>query len=66
MARWYIIAKNEIKTRTSKFRKHRLIFFIIVYSILCVWAFVLAPYLFDLFMPTIVGIEAFAEFKRQD
>ena len=50
---WKIIAKNEIKIKTSNFRNHRLLLFIALYSFLLIWALVLAPYLFDLFMPTL-------------
>lgn len=50
---WKIIAKNEIKLRTSSFRNHRKLFFATLYSILLLWAFVIAPILFDLFMPTL-------------
>lgn len=54
MSLWTKIAKNEVKLRTNKFRNHRVLFFIILYSFLLVWAFLLAPLLFDLFMPTFV------------
>jgi hypothetical protein len=50
---WGAVAKNEIKIRTSKFRNHRVIFFITIYSILLAWALIIAPMLFDAFMPTI-------------
>jgi hypothetical protein len=50
---WRVIAKNEIKLRTSKFRNHRKLFFISLYSLLFFWAFVVAPFLFDLFIPTL-------------
>ncbi len=50
---WKVIAKNEIRIRTSNFRTHRMLFFIALYSILVLWAVVIAPYLFDLFMPTL-------------
>ena len=50
---WKAIAKNEIKLRTSRFRSHRKLFFIILYSLLFIWAFIGAPMLFDLFMPTL-------------
>ncbi len=50
---WKTIAKNEIKLRTSRFRSHRKLFFIFLYSILLIWAFIGAPMLFDLFMPTL-------------
>ncbi|MFX1388313.1 MAG: hypothetical protein ACFE9M_13935, partial [Promethearchaeota archaeon] len=54
MSLWKIIAKNELKLRTNKFRNHRVLFFIILYFFLMIWAFLLAPMLFDLFMPTLV------------
>jgi hypothetical protein len=50
---WKVIAKNEIKLRTSRFRNHRKLFFVILYSLLFTWAFLAAPMLFDLFMPTL-------------
>ncbi|MFX1391489.1 MAG: hypothetical protein ACFE9Z_15600 [Promethearchaeota archaeon] len=56
MALWKTIAKNELKLRTNKFRNHRVIFFITLYSFLGIWAFYLAPLLFDLFMPTIIAV----------
>jgi len=55
MTLWKVIAKNELRRRTSGQRNHRIRFFIIIYSLLLIWAFLLAPFLFDLFMPTIVG-----------
>ncbi|KKM90233.1 hypothetical protein LCGC14_1240710 [marine sediment metagenome] len=53
MSLWKTIAKNELRLRTNKFRNHRVLFFIILYSSLIIWAFLLAPMLFDLFMPTL-------------
>jgi hypothetical protein len=50
---WKVIAKNEIRIRTSKFRGHRALFFLALYLLLSLWAFVAAPFLFDLFMPTL-------------
>ena len=50
---WKVIAKNEIKLRTSRFRNHRKLFFVILYSLLFIWAFIAAPLFFDLFMPTL-------------
>jgi len=52
---WRVIAKNEIKLRTSHFRNHRKLFFGAFYSILFIWAFVASPILFDLFMPTLAA-----------
>jgi len=56
MALWKIIAKKEIKLRTNKFRNHRVLFFIILYSFFIIWAFFLAPMLFNLFMPTLAEV----------
>ena len=55
MSLWKIIAKNELKLRTNRFRNHRLLFFILLYSFFILWAFLLAPFLFDLFMPTLAA-----------
>ncbi len=57
MALWTKIAKNEIRVRTSKFRKNRLAFFLVLYSFLIFWAFYLCPVIFDQFMPTLAGME---------
>jgi len=57
---WRKIAKNEINLRTSRFRGHRVQFFVVLYSFLSIWAFVLAPLLFDLFMPQLAEAEAFS------
>jgi len=62
MARWMKIAKNEMRVRTSKFRKNRLAFFLVLYSFLIFWAFYLCPLIFDLFMPTLVGMEEISQF----
>ena len=50
---WRVIAKNEIMVRTSSFRNHRKSVFIAIYAVLLLWAFVLAPLAFDMFMPTL-------------
>lgn len=50
---WRVIAKNEIRVRTSSFRNHRKSVFIAIYALLFLWAFVIAPYIFDMFMPTL-------------
>jgi hypothetical protein len=57
MGLWKVIAKNELKRRTSKFRRHRLLFFGILYGVLLIWGFILAPLLFDSFMPTLAQSE---------
>jgi hypothetical protein len=58
MGLWKVIAKNELIRRTSKFRRHRLLFFLILYGALLIWGFILAPLLFDSFMPTLAENEA--------
>ncbi|MFW9825402.1 MAG: hypothetical protein ACFFE4_20845 [Candidatus Thorarchaeota archaeon] len=62
MALWMKIAKNEVRVRTSRFRKNRLAFFLILYSLLFFWAFFLCPLIFDQFMPTLTGMEELAPF----
>ncbi|MFW9876150.1 MAG: hypothetical protein ACFFG0_23865 [Candidatus Thorarchaeota archaeon] len=62
MTLWLKIAKNEVMVRTSKFRKNRLVFFLILYSFLLFWAFFLCPLIFDQFMPTLVGMEEISPF----
>ncbi len=52
---WKVIAKNEIRVRTSSFRNHRTLFFVILYSLLFLWAFIFSPFLFDTFMPTLAA-----------
>jgi len=52
---WKVIAKNEIRIRTSSFKNHRKLVFISIYSLLFLWAFIGAPILFDLFMPTLAA-----------
>jgi len=50
---WRVIAKNEIRVRTSSFRNHRKAVFIIIYALLFSWALIIAPLIFDMFMPTL-------------
>jgi len=52
---WRVIAKNEIRVITSSFRNHRKSVFILIYALLFLWAFVIAPFIFDLFMPTLAA-----------
>ncbi|MFW9819578.1 MAG: hypothetical protein ACFFE5_08205 [Candidatus Thorarchaeota archaeon] len=54
-ALWRVVAKNEILLRTSSFRNYRRLFFLTLYSLLFLWAFIFAPILFDLFMPTLAA-----------
>ncbi|MFX0154574.1 MAG: hypothetical protein ACFE9Q_08615 [Candidatus Hodarchaeota archaeon] len=62
MALWMKVAKNEIRVRTSKFRKNRLAFFLVLYSFLIFWAFFLCPLIFDQFMPTLVQMEEISQY----
>ncbi|MFX1572428.1 MAG: hypothetical protein ACFFB0_06740 [Promethearchaeota archaeon] len=57
MGLWNVIAKTELKRRTSKFRGKRLLFFAILYIGLLIWGFFLAPLIFDSFMPTLAESE---------
>jgi hypothetical protein len=52
---WRAIAKNEIRVRTSSFRNHRKLVFALIYALLILWAFVIAPLIFDMFMPTLAS-----------
>ena len=61
MGLWMKIAKNEVRVRTSKFRKNRLTFFLVLYSFLIFWAFILCPLIFDQFMPTLAGMEEISQ-----
>jgi len=54
---WKPIAKNEMKIRTSALRNSRKIFFFGLYGFLLVWALLIAPLIFDIFMPQLVNIE---------
>ncbi|MFX0017973.1 MAG: hypothetical protein ACFFAK_00400 [Promethearchaeota archaeon] len=53
MRAWKAIAKTELRRKTSSFRNHRFLLFMVIYTILCIWAFFIAPLIFDLFMPTL-------------
>jgi len=52
---WKAIAKNEIRIRSSSFRNHRKMYFLTLYFLLFLWAFIGAPLLFDIFMPTLAS-----------
>lgn len=54
MSLWNVIAKNVIRLKTSRFRKNRRLFFIIIYSIFLFWAFYLGPLLIDAILPEVV------------
>jgi len=48
---WIIVAKNEIRLKTSRFRKHRRLFFILIFSVFLFWAAFLGPILLDSILP---------------
>lgn len=54
MSLWRIIAKNEIKLKTFRFRKNRTLFFILIYSLFFLWAAYLGPVVFDAILPEIL------------
>jgi hypothetical protein len=53
MSLWKVIAKNEIRLKTSRFRKHRRFFFLLIFSILLFWAAYLGPIILDSILPEI-------------
>lgn len=57
---WRVIAKNELKVRTSFTRNHRGMFFAGLFTLLAVWATFLAPLMFDQFMPTLAEADLLA------
>jgi len=54
MSLWIIIAKNEIRIKTAKFRAHRNLFFVVIYAIFIFWATYLGPVIFDAILPDIL------------
>jgi len=54
MSLWIIIAKNEIRIKTAKFRAHRNLFFVVIYAIFIFWATYLGPVIFDVIIPDIL------------
>lgn len=63
MSLWKIIAKNEIRIKTAKFRSHRNLFFVIIYAIFIFWATFLGPVFFDaVFLDIIQTLSGVLEF----
>lgn len=54
MTLWFQIAKNEIRKKTYRFRKHRRLFLITLYAIFLFWAVYIGPTLFDLIIPELI------------
>lgn len=66
MSLWIIIAKNEIRIRTAKFRAHRNLFFVVIYAIFIFWATFLGPVIFDAILPDILlALSGVLEFVLQ-
>jgi len=66
MSLWIIIAKNEIRIKTAKFRSHRNLFFVVIYAILIFWATYLGPVIFDAILPDILlALSGVLEFVLQ-
>lgn len=55
---WYRIAKKEIRLKTFRFRKHRKVFFIIIYGLFLFWAIFLGPFFMDLLLPELLKIHS--------
>ncbi len=53
---WIIIAKNELRIRTAKFKSHRRLFFIIIFAIFLFWAIYLGPVFFNAVFPEILSL----------
>ncbi|MFX1596803.1 MAG: hypothetical protein ACFFBK_12155 [Promethearchaeota archaeon] len=54
MTIWKIIAKNEIRLKTSRFRTYRRLFFILIFSISLFWGLFFGPLFIDAIIPEIV------------
>jgi len=51
---WKIIAKNEIRIKTSRFRKHRRFFLLLILSISLYWGLFFGPFFIDAIIPDII------------
>ncbi|MEE9379330.1 MAG: hypothetical protein V3V33_15000 [Candidatus Lokiarchaeia archaeon] len=51
MNRWKIIAKNEIRIKTSRFRKHRRFYLLLIFSISLYWGLFFGPFFIDAIIP---------------
>ncbi|MFX1326295.1 MAG: hypothetical protein ACFE8N_15200 [Promethearchaeota archaeon] len=54
MSLWKKIAKNELRLKTNRVRKHRKLFFVIIYTFFLFWAIYLGPTLLDAIIPEII------------
>ncbi|MFX1378710.1 MAG: hypothetical protein ACFFA4_06415 [Promethearchaeota archaeon] len=56
MSLWKIIAKNEIRLKTFRVRRNRRLFFILIYTILILWAAFIGPIIFDEILPELLKL----------
>lgn len=54
MSQWKTIAKNELRIKTNRFRNHRRLFFIIIFSLSLFWGLFLGPFFIDAIIPDII------------
>ncbi|MFW9874138.1 MAG: hypothetical protein ACFFG0_13615 [Candidatus Thorarchaeota archaeon] len=54
MSLWIVIAKNEIRLKTSRIRNYRRFFFIIIYSISFYWGFFFGLAFLDAIIPEFI------------
>ena len=55
MSLWIILAKNELRIRTAKFKSHRKLFFMIIFGLFLFWATYLGPVFFNAVFPEILS-----------
>jgi hypothetical protein len=53
---WKVVAKNEIRLKTFRVRKNRRLFFILIYTLLLLWAAFLGPIIFDEILPELLKL----------
>ncbi|MFX1570767.1 MAG: hypothetical protein ACFFCV_20710 [Promethearchaeota archaeon] len=54
MSLWKKIAKNEIRIKTSRFRNHRRLFIVLIFSVCFYWGAFIGPYFMDAIIPEVV------------
>jgi len=54
LSQWKTIAKNELRIKTNRFRNHRRLFFIIIFSLSLFWGLFLGPFFIDAIIPDII------------
>ena len=55
MSLWIIIARNELRIRTAKFKSHRKLFFMTTFALFLFWAAYLGPVFFNAVFPEILS-----------